>query len=240
MSLQIPIITPAYSGEGWTKISESTGRYSMQMPCNFPENGQAILALAHPSQKPEFEGIDITMRVRETMSDTSVFSIDTGKMNDWFGNDIAPGFQKAIYINPGNCNQGETNNNPFGLPGFESKTFIPQYVRTTLNDLFTNNFELKLQPNDTTPNQVIYAHRDNSLVITMNPNNPEILYVQQPNLNGELLQHAMFIWNAKTQLYHGFMEGSLASLTPLEEVMTHPTDDGRDPLEPLEPLEPNL
>jgi hypothetical protein len=201
---------------GWTRISESTGLYSMNMPCNFPVNGKAMLALAHQSQKPEFEGIDVTMLIRETMGDSNVFSINTGKINDWFGEDVAPGFQKAIYINAGNCNEGEHNNpiNPFGLPGFKSKTYVPQSVRTTLDLLFINNFELELQPGSI-PSQVIYAHRDNMLVITMNPKNPEILYVQQPNLNGELNKHVMFIWNSNTQLYHGFMEGSMGSITPL-------------------------
>ena len=79
-------------------ILESAGTHSVTLSDSFKNSGKAYLGLANPSQDPNFHYIDVTSRVIADMDDTTSFKLPNGDINSWYGADVAPGKQKALYI----------------------------------------------------------------------------------------------------------------------------------------------
>lgn len=81
------------------KISESTGTHTAKVSKNFDTFGTAYVGLANSSQNPLQNLTDITSKVKDSIDKkTDTFRIDSGKINDFVGTDVAPGKQKAIYM----------------------------------------------------------------------------------------------------------------------------------------------
>jgi len=77
---------------------ESAGTQGVTLSDSFNTLGRVYLGLAYPSLDPDFHFIDVTSEVIKDMGDTSSFTLPNGDINSWYGTDVAPGKQKALYI----------------------------------------------------------------------------------------------------------------------------------------------